>query len=158
MIFSFISIIAGLYAVIHFSYITVDKLGSYIDKDPAQLKIIAYILTFIIVFGLVYLVGKILDRLLNVVALGLVNKMAGGALSVAIKVVILSLFFWMFDQANQTYPVVKQDTLDKSTLYPPIKNLAPVILVNLKNLKNNGVLKKIKKEKIRSLHHKDSLM
>lgn len=157
MIFSFISIIIGLYAAIHFSYLTVEKLGEFIDKDPAQLKIIAYILTFIIVFGLMYLIGKILDKFLSAVALGFVNKLAGGALSVAIKVVVLSLAFWMFDQANQTFTVVKQETLDESTLYNPIKNMAPVILVNLKNLKNNKIVKKIKEEKDKLEQQKDSL-
>ncbi len=158
MVFSFISIIAGLYAAIHFSYLTVEKLGDYIDKDPARLKIIAYVLTFIIVFGLMYLVGKILDKILSTITLGLVNKIAGGALSVAIKIVILSLFFWLFDQANQTYPVVKQETLDQSTLYRPVKNLAPIILVNLKNLKNNKTIKKIKEQTINPRQSKDSLM
>ncbi len=157
MIFSFVSIIAGLYAAIHFSYITVDKLGSYIDKDEAQLKIIAYILTFIIVFGLMYITGKILDKFLSAIALGFVNKIAGGTLSVAIKIVILSLFFWMFDQANQTYPVVKQETLNQSVFYQPLKNLAPVILVNLKKLKSNETLKKIKEENFKTEQHKDSL-
>ena len=157
MIFSFISIIIGLYAAIHFSYLTIDKLGDYIDKDPAQLKIIAYILTFIIVFGLMYLIGKILDKLLSAVALGFVNKIAGGALSVAIKVIVLSLAFWMFDQANQTFTIVKQETLDDSTLYNPIKNLAPVILVNLKNLKNNEILQKLKEEKEKFEQQNDSL-
>ncbi len=144
MLFSFISIIVGLYAAIHFSYLTIDKLGTYLDKDPAQLKIIAYILTFIIVFGLLYLIGKILDKILSAIALGFVNKIAGGALSVAIKVIVMSLFFWIFDQANQIYPVVKPETLNQSTLYNPIKDLSPVVLINLKNLKNNKMLQKIK--------------
>ena len=157
MLFSFISIIVGLYAAIHFSYLTIDKLGAYLDKDPAQMKIIAYILTFIIVFGLLYLVGKILDKLLSAVALGFVNKIAGGALSVAIKVIILSLFFWIFDQANQIYTVVKPETLNQSTLYNPIKDLSPVILVNLKKLKNNQTLQKIKEHNFDLQQPKDSL-
>lgn len=157
MLFSFISIIVGLYAAIHFSYLTIDKLGTYIDKNPAQMKIIAYILTFIIVFGLLYLVGKILDKLLSAVALGFVNKLAGGALSVGIKVIVLSLLFWLFDQANQIYPVVKPETLNQSTLYNPIKNLSPVILVNLKNLKNNKMLQKIKDKDLDLQQPKDSL-
>ena len=157
MLFSLISIVVGLYAAIHFSYLTIDKLGTYLDKDPAQLKIIAYILTFIIVFGLMYLVGKVLDKLLSAVALGFVNKIAGGALSVAIKVIVLSLFFWVFDQANQIYPVIKPETMNQSTLFNPIKNLSPVILVNIKNLKNNKMLQKIKEKDFDLRQQKDSL-
>lgn len=152
MLISFISILVGLYAAIHFSYLVVDKLGSYLDKDPAQLKIIAYILTFIIVFGLLHLIGKILDKFLDAVALGFLNRIAGGTLSVAIKVVILSLLLWLFDQGNQIYPLVEPKTLNESTLYNPIKDLSPVISINLKRLKNNKILQKIKEEdqKIRS--------
>jgi len=157
MLVSFIAIVVGLYAAIHFSYLVVDKLGAFLDKDPAQLKIIAYILTFIIVFGLLHLVGKILDKFLEAVALGFVNKLAGGALSVAIKVIVLSLLLWLFDQGNQIYPIVKQETLDESTLYKPIKNLSPVILVNLEKLKNNKVLQKIKEEDLKIRQQQDSL-
>ncbi len=157
MLISFISIVLGLYAAIHFSYLVVDQLAGYMDKDPAQLKIIAYILTFVIVFGILHLVGKILDKFLDAVALGFVNRLGGGALSVGIKVVVLSLLLWLFDQGNQIYPVVKQETLDESTLYHPIKDLSPVILLNLKKLKNNKVLQRIKEEDLKIRQHKDSI-
>ena len=146
MVASLLAIIIGLYAAIHFSYLVVGKLGDLINKNPDQLKILSYIITFVIVFGLMHLVGKILDKFLEAIALGFVNRLAGGAVSVAIKVVVLSLILWLFDQGNQIYPVVKQETLDSSTLYNPIKNLSPIILVNLKKLKDNEMLKKIKEK------------
>ncbi len=148
MLISFLAIIVGLYAAIHFSYIIVGKLGELLDKDPDQLKILSYNLTFVIVFALLHLVGKILDKFLEAVALGFVNRLAGGALSVAIKIVVLSLALWLFDQGNQIFPIVKQETLDNSTLYKPIKNLSPVILVNLEKLKNNKTLQKIKEKEL----------
>jgi len=157
MAVSLIAIIVGLYVAIHFSYLTIDYLAGWLHKEPAQLKILAYILTFVIVFGLMHLIGKILDKFLEAVALGFVNKLAGGALSVAIKVVVLSLVLWLFDQGNQIYPIVKQETINNSTLYNPIKNLAPVVLVNLKKLKNNKVLNKIKEEDFKLRQQKDSV-
>jgi len=148
MLISFLAIIVGIYAAIHFSYLIVGKLGEWMDRDPDQLKILSYFLTFIIVFALLHLIGKILDKFLEAVALGIVNRLAGGALSVAIKVVVLSLTFWLFDQGNQIFPIVKQETLDSSILYKPIKNLSPVILVNLEKLKNNKTLQKIKEKEL----------
>jgi len=78
--------------------------------------------------------------------LGFVNRLAGGAISVGIKIIVLSLVLWLFEQGNQIFPIVKQETLDSSTLYNPIKDLSPVILVNLKKLKDNEMLKKIKEK------------
>jgi len=146
MLISLLAIVVGIYAAIHFSYLLVGKLGEFIGKDPDQLKIVSYILTFVIVFGLMHLIGKILDKFLDAIALGFLNRLAGGALSVAIKVVVLSLALWLFDQGNQMFPIVKQETLNASVLYNPIKNLSPVILVNLKKLQHNEMLKELKEE------------
>ncbi len=157
MFVSFLAILIGLYAAIHFSYLIVGQLGEWLHKDPDQLKILSYVLTFVIVFGLLHLVGKVLDNFLEAIALGFLNRLAGGALSVAIKVVILSLVLWLFDQGNQIFPLVKQETLNESRLYKPIKDLSPVILVNLKKLKNNDLLKKIKNETQETEQPKDTI-
>ncbi len=146
MLISLLAIVIGIYAAIHFSYLLVGKLGEFIGKDPSQLKIVSYILTFVIVFGLMHLIGKILDKFLDAIALGFVNRLAGGALSVAIKTIVLSLALWLFDQGNQMFPIVKQETLNASVLYKPIKNFSPIILVNLKKLKDNEMLKKLKED------------
>ncbi len=146
MIISLLAIVIGIYAAIHFSYMVLDYIADFMHKDKSELLIIAYILTFVIVFLLMHFVGKILDKFLDAVALGFMNKIAGGALSVGIRVIVLSLALWMFDQANQIYPLVKQKTLDNSTLYNPIKDLSPVILVGLEKLKNNEKLKQLKEK------------
>jgi membrane protein required for colicin V production len=156
MLISFLAIVIGIYAAIHFSYLIVDKLGEWINKDADQLKILSYVLTFVIVFAILHLVGKILDKFLEAVALGFVNRIAGGALSVAIKIVVLSLALWLFDQANQIFPIVKQDTLNNSILYKPLKNLSPVILVNLEKLKNNKTLQKIKEKELQINQNTDT--
>jgi len=146
MLVSFLAIIAGLYAAIHFSYMLVEQLAGWLDKDPEQLKILSYILTFVIVFALMHLTGKILNKFMDAIALGLMNRLAGGAIGVGINIIVLSLALWLFEQGNQIYPVVKQETMDESRFFHPVKNLSPVILVNLKKLKNNKTLKKIQEK------------
>jgi len=151
MLVSLLSIVVGIYAAIHFSYLVVGKLADFMDKDPEDLKILSYILTFVIVFALLHLIGKILDKFLDAVALGFANKLAGGAVSVAIKVILLSLVLWLFDQGNQIYPVIKEETLNSSKLYHPIKDLSPVIIRNLEELKHNKTLKKLKEKNLDEL-------
>jgi membrane protein required for colicin V production len=157
MLISFLSIIVGIYAAIHFSYLIIDWLADNLNQDVANLKILAYILTFLLVFGLLHLTGKILDKLLDAVALGFVNRLAGGLVSVGIRVVILSLLLWLFDQGNRMYPMVKQETLNESKLYNPIKDLSPVILVNLKKLQNNDALQELKERNFKTQQPKDTI-
>ena len=144
MLVSFISILLALYAAIHFSYLSTDMLAGWLHKDPSELKLLSYIVTFIIVFLLMHLIGKILDSFINAVALGFLNRLLGGILSVGIKVIILSLLIWVFDQANQIVPVVSEQSVNESKLYKPIKDLSPVILLNIEKLKNNKKFNEIK--------------
>ncbi len=144
MLVSFVSIILALYAAIHFSYLSVDLLAGWLNKDPQDLKILAYIVTFIVVFILMHLIGKILDNLIKAVALGFINRLLGGVLSVGIKIIVLSLLLWIFDQGNQIIPIVSQKTINESVMYKPIRDLSPVILLNIKKLQNNKKFKELK--------------
>ncbi len=144
MLVSFVSILLALYAAIHFSYLSTGILAEWFNKDPQELKILSYIVTFIVVFILMHLIGKILDNFINAVALGFINRLLGGVLSVGIKVIILSLLLWVFDQANQIVPLVSQKTIEESVMYKPIRDLSPVILVNIEKLKSDKKFNEIK--------------
>ena len=144
MLVSFVSILLALYAAIHFSYLSTGILAEWFNKDPQELKILSYIVTFIVVFILMHLIGKILDNFINAVALGFINRLLGGVLSVGIKVIILSLLLWVFDQANQIVPLVSQKTKEESVMYKPIRDLSPVILVNIEKLKSDKKFNEIK--------------
>jgi membrane protein required for colicin V production len=158
MLISFIAIIVGVYAAVFFSYLLVGKIGEFIHTDPEKLKVISYILTFVIVFGFLHLIGKILDKFLQAIALGFVNRLIGGGISVAMKILILALVLWMFDQGNKQIGLVNQKKIDNSVMFNPIKNLAPVIWLNVKKLKDNEFIKKIKEtEKEIRNKRKDSI-
>jgi membrane protein required for colicin V production len=146
MLVSFASILFALYAAVHFSYLSTGLLAQWLGKDPQDLKILSYIVTFIVVFILMHLIGKILDHFIKAVALGFINRLLGGLLSVGIKVIILSLLIWVFDQGNQIMPLVSQKTIDESVMYKPLRDLSPVILVNLENLKNNKKIDDLKEK------------
>ncbi len=144
MLVSFVSIIIALYAAVHFSYLSTKLLANWLNKHPQDLKILSYIVTFLGVFLLMHLIGKILDHLIKAVALGFINRILGGVLSVGIKVIILSLLIWIFDQANQIVPLVSLKNIDESVMYKPIRDLSPVILRNIEKLKNNEDFKNLK--------------
>ncbi len=144
MLVSFVSIIIALYAAVHFSYLSTKLLANWLNKNPQDLKILSYIVTFLGVFLLMHLIGKILDQLIKAVALGFINRILGGVLSVGIKVIILSLLIWIFDQANQIMPLVSLKYIDESVMYKPIRDLSPVILRNIEKLKNNEDFKNLK--------------
>ena len=72
-----------------------------------------------------------LTKIADIAALGMLNKLLGaifGALKIAL---ILSVIFTFFGRLNNTIPFLKQETLNESLLYSPIKQIAPALFPSI---------------------------
>ncbi|MBD0779450.1 CvpA family protein [Maribacter sp. ANRC-HE7] len=124
---SIIALVAGLYGAIHFSYIAGDYLSSNMEWNERYMNITAFIITFIIIVIIVHLAGKFLTKIANFAMLGLLNKLAGaifGALKVAVIIGALLVFF---ERANSSVNLVKNETLEESVLYEPVKEIGALV-------------------------------
>ena len=78
LIIEVISLLAlgfGIWGGIHLS----DHIGALLKDniDSEYLSIVAFALTFIIIVIAIYVIGKMLEKLINLVQLKLINKIAG---------------------------------------------------------------------------------
>ncbi|MBD1260242.1 CvpA family protein [Maribacter polysiphoniae] len=124
---SIIALVAGLYGAIHFSYIAGDYLSSNMEWNERYMNITAFIITFIIIVIIVHLAGKFLTKIADFAMLGLLNKLAGaifGALKVAVIIGALLVFF---ERANSSVNLVKNETLEESVLYEPVKEIGALV-------------------------------
>lgn len=126
---SLVAIIAGVYAAINYS----QKLEFYLVNSTAvnwsdeTNRIVAFSVTFLIVVLLIIFIGKILTKLADITALGLLNKISGGIFGALKIALILSVIFTFFGGINKTIPFVKQETLDASILFNSVKKIAPAL-------------------------------
>ena len=80
---SLVAVMSGIYIAIHFSYYTEDFLReSILGWNSRTNKIVGYIITFLGVVLLVIFTGKVLTKVADITALGLVNKLLGGLFGV----------------------------------------------------------------------------
>lgn len=131
---SLVALVIGLYVAVHFS----DVIGSYffgesMDKDNAATKLGAFAITFVIVIILVTLAGKLLTKIADFAHLGIVNKLLGAAFGVLKLAFIASAVIMLVDAGNRSLNIIKQETLDASILYKPVKSIAPIILPKIMN-------------------------
>ncbi len=124
---SIIALIAGLYGAIHFSYITGDYLSNTMQWDYNYMNLIAFIITFILIVIVVSLAGKFLTKIADFAMLGLLNKIAGGLFGALKVAVILGALLIFMERSNRTLGFVKQETLDSSKLYEPIKEIGALV-------------------------------
>jgi membrane protein required for colicin V production len=128
---SLIALIAGVYGAIHFSYFIGDFLKEYVGWKEEYISLAAFAGTFIVIIVVIALVGKMLTKLADFAALGILNKLLGGVFG-ALKIgLILSVVFIFFGKMNNTIPFIKKETLDASILYAPIKKIAPTIFPSI---------------------------
>ena len=135
---SLAALIGGVYGAIHFSYFIGDFLKEAVSWSQEYISLAAFAGTFIIIIVTISLLGKMLTKLADFAALGVINKILGGVFG-AIKIgLILSVVFIFFGKMNDTIPFVKKETLDESILYAPVRKIAPTIFPSI--IKNEDEL------------------
>ena len=128
---SLVALIGGVYGAIHFSYFVSDLLKEYVSWDQEYISLAAFAITFVIIIVVIALLGKVLTKLADFAALGILNKILGGIFG-ALKIgLILSVIFIFFGKMNDTIPFIKKETLDESILYGPVKKVAPTIFPSI---------------------------
>jgi len=128
---SLVGLVLGVYGAIHFSYFLSNILKSRVSWDASMIQIVAFAGTFLIIlFALVFL-GKILTKIAETAALGFFNKILGAVFGVLKYALILSIVFLIYDQVNSSLKFLDKKKAKQSTLYEPVKNLAPTIFPGL---------------------------
>jgi membrane protein required for colicin V production len=98
LVFELISILAlglGVYGGLKFSDVTAEYLTKYIDSE--YLNIASFTVTFLVILLLVFMAGKVVEKVINLVALKLVNKVLGAVFAVLKMGIILGVIITILE-------------------------------------------------------------
>lgn len=121
-----LGLVLGLYGAFHFSDFTANKLLQWVEIDPKYLNVIAFIVTFIIVAFLVYLLGRLLAKVVKSLKLGFIDKLGGILFGIAKGVLLCSLLFMLLNVFDAK-GIIKEKTRQKSLLYPYVEQTVPFV-------------------------------
>lgn len=128
---SLIALVGGVWGAIHFSHFAGDLLEERVDWEENYIALTAFAITFVAIVIGVSLLGRMLTKMADLAALGLINKLFGGVFALLKSVVILSVIFVFFSKINTTVPFLGEETLEKSILYQPVKDIVPTIFPSI---------------------------
>jgi len=136
---SLVALIAGVYGAIHFSYFVGNFLAEKVSWDQRYITIVSFAITFAIIVLVIALLGKMLTKVADFAALGILNKLLGGVFG-ALKIgLILSVVLLVFTKLNNTIPFISDEQKEDAILYEPVKNLAPTLFPDfLKVIENES--------------------
>ncbi|MGG8496422.1 CvpA family protein [Tenacibaculum sp. TC6] len=143
---SLVALVAGVYGAIHFSYFIGDWLKDSVSWSEKYISLAAFAGTFVVIIVVIALLGKILTKIADFAALGILNKILGGVFG-ALKIgLILSVLFIFFGKMNNVFPFVSQESLEESILYKPVKKIAPTIFPSIIKDETENKKEETKKE------------
>lgn len=142
---SLAALILGIWGAIEFSSVTAEFLTENFKLETDYLQIIAFVVTFVVIVILVHLVGNVVNKMVETVMLGFVNKLAGLVFGFLRAALFLSIVLLVFDKIDRDVKILPEKAKAESRMYEPIRNFASSLLpfINLdgewnRKSKNDG--------------------
>lgn len=130
---SFAALILGIWGAIKFSSFTAVKLYEWFDMAGEFVGLVSFIVTFLVIVVVINFVGAAVDKVVNAISLGFLNKILGAFFSVFKSVLILSVIFFILETIDSYKSFMPEKKIAQSRLYEPIKNVAPMLFPIIRN-------------------------
>jgi membrane protein required for colicin V production len=120
-VFSLAALVLGVFLAYKLSHFVAGFIAGSLSTDPTFTNITAFTITFVGVWILVYMLGKIVHQVVQVVMLGLVNRILGAAFAFIKIALVLSIMLIVFESLNAGMNILSKETIEKSATYTPLK-------------------------------------
>ncbi|MFO8235103.1 MAG: CvpA family protein [Bacteroidales bacterium] len=143
------ALLLGILGAIEFSDFTAVLLKDTFNINADYLNIIAFAVTFIIIIIAIHLLARLIEKLIKAIALGFVNRILGIIFGVAKVAFVISIILVLVNKANDKYNFLPEEKTEKSLLYKPLSQFAPMIFpyLNFKDIKDDSEQEKEKAKK-----------
>ncbi len=134
---TFAALLLGILGAVMFSDFTSGLIIKKFEVSGQYLPIISFAVTFIAIVIGVHILAKMINKLIDAIALGIVNRLLGVLFSVLKTAFIVSVILVLINKADNKYNFIPENTKEKSLLYKPLSNFAPIIFpyLNFKKIK-----------------------
>jgi len=131
---SLIALILGIFIGVKFSDLASSVLEDNFSLSKQYLGIISFILTFIVVVIGVHFIAKLLEKMINMVALGIFNKLFGSVMGAAKMGLMVSVLLMIFNAVDSKLEILQESEKQKSILYEPVLSIVPALIPGIKSL------------------------
>ena len=101
--------------------------------ESKYVPLVSFAITFILIVAAVFVLGKMLEKAINLVQLKLVNKATGAVFGVAKIVLVISVLLVIVNSFDQKSNIVPKDLIENSLLYRPLSDVSLKVIPALKN-------------------------
>jgi membrane protein required for colicin V production len=122
-VFGILALLLGVFCAYKFSGFTAHHLSKWFAMNEAVTNAVAFAVTFIAVLFLVILIGRIADKFIKMVALGLVNRLLGAVLCALKAVLIISICLIIL----RSFDLLPAEKVRDSFFYHPLESIGNTV-------------------------------
>ncbi|MFN6040107.1 MAG: CvpA family protein [Bacteroidota bacterium] len=119
-----------------------EKLISIFAFAGKYSHIVSFSVMFLITVIIVFLLARLISKMIDSASLTSINKMAGAVFGGLKFALILSVIFFVIDAIESSYPMLSVEKKNSSLLYRPVAKIAPTIIPGLKHERINNYIPK----------------
>ncbi|MBL4657954.1 MAG: CvpA family protein [Flavobacteriales bacterium] len=135
---SLLALVLGVYGALLFSDLAKEILEANFNMDHKYIPLVAFASTFIAIVIAVHFLGKVLEKAINLIALGFFNKILGAVFGFLKAALLISVALFIFEIIDTQFSFIPKKEKNKSILYGPMSELIPTIAPDAKKLVNKG--------------------
>ena len=125
---SFFGILLGIYLSKTY-YLSVDKyLVTVFDSTNQLVSLISVILIFTLTIISSKILSKVITKALNIMALGLLNKLIGSVFGLLKYLLILCIITFVFSKANDVFVFIETNKIEETQIFSKIQKINDYIL------------------------------
>ena len=128
-LFSFVGLVVGIFAAIHFA----EYVASMLNFDGEYSVLIAFFITFVGVVFLSFFLGKCVEGFVKMMKMGILNKIFGGLLGFLKSVCIISVILYYISILDYKEMILTKSVKEKSVFYSPVEKTGNLLIGKMKD-------------------------
>jgi membrane protein required for colicin V production len=133
MVASFIALTLGIVGAFKFSGVVAEWLVDTMRVSTPYLRLVSFTITFIGIAIAINIVAYLLSRILDVIALGYINRLLGSIFGILKMALLLSVFFIILNAFNRRHDFIPREITGGSLFYNRVAGLAPQVFPFLRS-------------------------
>jgi membrane protein required for colicin V production len=128
---SLAALVLGIYLAVHFSNYIQSILLDNFHPSRTWLPILSFTATFLIVAILVLIVAKVMEKIIDIVGMGFLNKLAGSMLGFVKGMVVASIILFIFFSIDKKQKWITAEDRKGSITMNKVETVFPKIISGL---------------------------
>jgi membrane protein required for colicin V production len=121
------ALLLGIFGAVKLSGFTAGQLENVFHLNPDYLYLVSLGVTFLLVFIVVNLLGKMIEKLVEAVELSFVNRLLGIVFSLCKTILIVGVLLAYAERIDQRVHFLPRDTREHSIFFTPLTKVVRTI-------------------------------